>query len=200
MDKALTPTEGVRRRLLAPRQVQETVQILQRAVDVFATGMAYFSGILFLLVAFYTTADVVGRRFGVFSGTTDEVSGYVLVVGAMCGLAFALRRGAHVRIDVLLPAMPPRLRLFMDVLALFSMGFFSFILALYSWRMALQSWEIKARALGLLGTPLYIPQFVMAFGLSLLTLEAGALLLTLMLERLVPKRDGSVPSTVERGE
>lgn len=190
MDKPLKSTAPPLPRF----RVREAVEALQRVVDLLATGMAYFSGILFLLVAFYTTADVIGRRFGVFSGVTDEVGGYVLVVGAMWGLAFALKRGAHVRIDVLLPAMPPRLRFLMDALALVSMGLFSCVLALYSWRMALQSWEIKARALGLLRTPLYIPQFLMAFGLSVLVLEVLAILVVALLKRRASDEGGGPPS------
>jgi len=152
------------------------VGAVRRGVDILATGMAYFSGALFLLVAFYTTVDVVGRHFGVFSAVTDEVSGYVLAVGTMFGLAYALKIGGHVRIDVLLHLMPPRLRASMDSIALALMGLFAFVLALFSWRTALQSWEIKARALGLLGAPLYIPQFLMAIGISILFLEAVVML------------------------
>ncbi|MDW8120274.1 MAG: TRAP transporter small permease [Chloroflexota bacterium] len=143
-----------------------------RMVGYVAEGMALFSGALFLLVAFYTTADVIGRRFGTFSGVTDEVSAYVLVTGAMWGLAFALRTGAHVRIDVLLPVLPRPVRQGLDIVATLLMGLFAGILAFYAWRMAMVSWDLKAKALGLLGAPLYIPQWMMAWGLSVLVLEA----------------------------
>ena len=48
---------------------------LLRAVDRVTAAMAYVGGALFLLVSFYMTADVIGRRIQISSAVTDEMGG-----------------------------------------------------------------------------------------------------------------------------
>ena len=69
---------------------------------------AWVGGATFLVLCFYITIDVLGRRYGgPYSGVTDEISGYVLAIAGTLGLAHAMRVGAHVRIDLLLPRFSP---------------------------------------------------------------------------------------------
>lgn len=147
-----------------------------RAFDRLVTGMAYVSGALFLLTSFYITADVMARKFlGVSSAVTDEIGGYTLALGGMWGLAYALRTGAHVRIDVLLPYLPQRAQSSLNYLALAMMGLFACVVAVYTWRLAFDSFMGDARAMSFLQTPLFLPQSLMAVGLTALGL--GALVL-----------------------
>ncbi len=146
-------------------------------VDRLAATMAYMSGALLLLASFYITADVVGRRFFHFSsGVTDEFGGYALVLGGIGALAFALTTGGHVRIDVLLPHLPPWAQSVLNYAALVAMGIFACIVAFYSWKLALESFSIDARATSVLRTPLFVPQGFMALGFSLLGLQAVVIL------------------------
>lgn len=155
----------------------QAIAHLRKAVDALATAMGYVSGGLYLLLGFYITCDVLGRRFlGVFSGVTDEISGYVLVVGGMWALAYTLKSGGHVRIDLLLPYLPVFLRTVLDYVALALMGLFAFLLSFYSWRLALDSLAMNAKAVSTLGTPLFLPQALMAVGFGMLALESVIML------------------------
>jgi TRAP-type mannitol/chloroaromatic compound transport system permease small subunit len=146
------------------------------ALDAVTRAMAYGSGALFLLVALYLAADAVSRKFfHVSTAVSDEFGGYVLAVGAMWALAYTLRTGAHVRIDILLPHLPARLQILLNYLALAGMAAFSALLARQTWGLALESLATDARAMSFLRTPLFPPQALMAIGLSLLCLEAVAL-------------------------
>lgn len=148
-----------------------------RALDAVARGMAYASGVLFLLVSFYLAADAVSRTFFHFStAVTDEVGGYVLGLGAMFALAYTLRVGAHVRIDILLPYLPVRMQIVLNYVAMAGMALFSAMLAIYTWRYALESLATDARAMSFLRTPLFPPQALVAFGLSMLCLQALVIL------------------------
>ncbi len=148
-----------------------------RVVDRVATGMAYLGGALFLLASFYITADVIGRKFfHISSAVTDEFGGYALALGGMWALAYTLKTGGHVRIDILLPYLPQRLQCFLDYVALVVMGIFVSVVTVTVWRLAIESFNTDARAMSFLRTPLFVPQALVAFGLTVLSLEAIALL------------------------
>lgn len=150
-------------------------RILQ-VVDRLAAATAYMSGALLLLASFYITAEVIGRQFfHASSGVTDEFGGYALVFGGIGALAFALATGAHVRIDVLLPHLPPWAQSVLNYAALAAMAIFACIVAFYSWKLAIDSFSIDARATSVLRTPLFVPQGFMALGFSLLGLQAVAI-------------------------
>jgi TRAP-type C4-dicarboxylate transport system permease small subunit len=162
---------------LQSRPVPPWLIALEGASSVISTAMAYLSGAAFLLLSFYITYDVLGRRYGfTYSGVTDEMSGYVLAVAGTGGLAYALRIGAHVRIDLLIPMMPRKARAILNLGNIALIGLFAGQLAYYSWLSAIESFEIGARGISLLQAPLAIPQSLMAAGLTALALQAVVIL------------------------
>lgn len=155
------------------------------AVDLLATGMAYVSGALFLLASFYITLDVIGRKFfHISSAVTDEIGGYALALGGMWALAYTLRTGGHVRIDILLPHLSRRVQALLNYAAVALMVLFAFMVALYTWRLALDSFAGSAKAMSFIQTPLFLPQSLMAFGFTVLTLEAIVILVVGLVESL----------------
>ena len=176
---------------------------LLRAVDLVTAAMAYVGGALFLLGSFYITADVIGRRYGISSAVTDEMGGYVLAVGGMWALAHALRTGAHVRIDILLPYLPRLLRSVLDYVAVVVMALFASAIAVSSWRLAIESLTTDARAMSFLRTPLILPQGLLALGLTALTMEAVVILVVGLVEsvrvgRLAPLEGVEAPGLAEQ--
>ena len=142
-----------------------------------STALAYVGGAVLLLISFLITADVLARKFlGVSSALTDEFGGYALVVGGLWALAFCLTTGAQVRIDILLPHLPPRVRAALDYAALALLVAFAAIVAWYSWKLALESFQTDARAMSFLRTPLGVPQACMAIGFSLLAIHGVVML------------------------
>jgi TRAP-type C4-dicarboxylate transport system permease small subunit len=139
--------------------------------------MAYLGGAFLFLISIYITADVLGRKFvGVSSAATDEIGGYALAIGGLWALAFCLTTGAHVRIDILLPHFPARLREGLNYAALVLLTAFAAIVAWYAWKLALESFATDARAMSFLRTPLALPQACMALGFTLLALQGAVML------------------------
>lgn len=156
-----------------PRAVQHVLA----ATDVLARAMAYASGAAFVLLAVYMTVDVTGRKFfGISSAITDEVGGYALAFGGMWALAWTLRSNGHVRIDVLLPYLPLRMQWVLGYASLAIMAVFAGAVAAYTWQLAIDSWLTDTRATSFVRTPLFMPQGLMAIGISVLTLETLVLL------------------------
>ncbi|MBI1735782.1 MAG: TRAP transporter small permease [Candidatus Rokubacteria bacterium] len=158
-------------------------------LDSVTHGMALASGAVFLAVSFFITLDVVGRKFfAISSAVTDEMGGYALAFGSMWALAWTLRTGGHVRIDVILPKLPPTLRRVLDYLAMAVMILFAVMVAIYCWTLAYESFDTDARAMSFLRTPIFVPQGLLALGLSVLAIEAVVILLVGIIESLAAGR------------
>jgi TRAP-type C4-dicarboxylate transport system permease small subunit len=161
-------------------------------LDRVTTAMAYIGGGLFIALAFYLTVDVIGRKFFHLStAVSDEYGGYALAVGGMWALAYTLRTGGHVRIDVLLPYLPRTVRSVLDYGALVFMIVFASMISIYTWRLAIDSFVGDGRAMSFLRTPLFVPQGLMALGFTALSVDAIAILLigiaaSMRLGRLAP--------------
>lgn len=153
------------------------VHAAQRRLDRVVLWTGYLAGALFFALAFFITYDVLARKWGDSLGlattrVTDEISGYVLVVAATWGLAYTLRTDSHVRIDVLLPYMPPRLRALADLLASVVMAGFASLFTWRIWILVEDSWETGIRSSTYLLMPLWVPEFILAVGFGLLALAA----------------------------
>ena len=143
--------------------------------------MAWLCGGLFFALAFYTTYDVLARRFGgPFSGVTDEMSEYALALGASWALAYTLRTGGHVRVDVLFGYFGPRLKRALDALALAIMMAFAATVSWYLWKLVGSSYAIGATGHSIIQTPQWIPQAAMASGYTLLALVGLTSLLAVL--------------------
>jgi TRAP-type mannitol/chloroaromatic compound transport system permease small subunit len=160
---------------------------LGRFLDGIFAWAGYVSGLLFLVLAVFVTYDVIARKWGVYlnlptTRVTDEISGYILALAATWGLAYTLRTDAHVRIDVLLPYLPRRLRALADFLAVVLMGFFAGLVSWKIWALALDSFESGIRSSTYLLTPQWIPESILGLGFSLLTLASAAMAVSMLLE------------------
>jgi TRAP-type mannitol/chloroaromatic compound transport system permease small subunit len=168
---------------LKPRSGIPTVV---RVLDLLFIGTGYIAGVLYGVLAFFVTYDVLARKWGSYLGlpttrVTDEISGYMLALAATWGFAYTLRTDAHVRVDVMFPYMGRRLKAAMDFIALILMALFATIIAWKIWALVLDSMESGMKSSTYLLTPLYIPQGILGVGFSLLALAAVFMALALLL-------------------
>jgi TRAP-type C4-dicarboxylate transport system permease small subunit len=134
------------------------------------TALAGFMGIVagwgFVLCAFFIAAEVLARTFlRVSTGSTVEVSGYMLAFGLSWGLAHALAQRGHVRIDMLVNRLPRPARVPLHLLSLGALGVFVGFVANGAWDLVNESLLFNASDISALRTPLAIPQGLWAFGL-----------------------------------
>lgn len=135
-------------------------------------ALAIIGGALLTLLAFFITADVLGRGYGGFySGATDEIAGYAMCLAITWSLAYTLTIDKHVRVNLLLTVVPARIRRLLDWLALALLTLFAIMLAYNCWHLALESFEFNSRSPGVLQTPIGVPQSAMALGFSALGLQ-----------------------------
>jgi TRAP-type mannitol/chloroaromatic compound transport system permease small subunit len=155
----------------------ERVQAVKQAMDRCFLGIGYLAGMLFVFLAFFITYDVLARKWGQAIGipttrVTDEISGYLMALAVTWGFAYTLRSQGHVRIDVLVPYMPHRVRRWMDFLAMWTTGFLACLFAWKVWVLVVDSWQTGMRSSTYLLTPMWIPQGILGVGFSFLAIAA----------------------------
>lgn len=155
-----------------------TLMQLFIAMERISVAMAVIGGGLLTFLAFFITADVLGRGYGGFySGATDEIAGYVMCLAITWSLAYTLTIDKHVRVDLLLGAVGPKARRALDWIALALLTAFAIMLAYNCWGLALDSLTIRSKSPGVLQTPIGVPQCAMAFGFTALALQGVMTLL-----------------------
>ena len=149
------------------------MRAVTRTLDRVYLSMGYLCGMMFLLLALFITYQVIARKFNVVMAPgMDLMSGFTMAMASTWAFSYALRTGSHVRIDVLLPFMSPRVRWWADQAALASIVFFVSITAWKTWVMVLKSYEIGAVTNTYPLVPLWVPQTFVAIGFSMLAFTA----------------------------
>ncbi|HXH03499.1 MAG TPA: TRAP transporter small permease [Candidatus Competibacteraceae bacterium] len=111
---------------------------------------------------------LTGERLGLVVPSYAEFAGYFLAASSFLGLAYTLRLGGHIRVNLVLGRLPAgvrrRLELWCCAAALAMAGYFTFYLGNLAW----ESWSFGDVSTGMVPVPLWIPQAVMTLGLGLL--------------------------------
>ncbi len=163
------------------------MRALTKSLDRVYLGMGYLCGTMFLFLALFITYQVIARKIGVVMAPgMDLMSGYTLAMATTWAFSYALRTGSHVRIDVLLPFMSPRVRWVADQLALSSIVFFIGITSWKTWIMVLKSYDIGAVTNTYPLVPLWIPQTFVAVGFSMLAITAIHMMADMIAEAALP--------------
>jgi len=163
------------------------MRAITRTLDRVYLSMGYLCGMMFLLLALFITYQVIARKFNVVMAPgMDLMSGFTMAMASTWAFSYALRTGSHVRIDVLLPFMSPRVRWWADQAALASIVFFVSITAWKTWVMVLKSYEIGAVTNTYPLVPLWVPQTFVALGFSMLAFTAIHMMIDKIAESTLP--------------
>jgi TRAP-type C4-dicarboxylate transport system permease small subunit len=117
-------------------------------------GMMLAGCVLLLAMTFLIGADVLTRNLGVGGiAWSNEVSENLLYVITLLAAPWLLRQGQHIRVDILLRVIPPRvgwlLEWVSDLLGLACSIYFVW----YGWKVALASYRAGAVTIKTLVTP-----------------------------------------------
>jgi TRAP-type C4-dicarboxylate transport system permease small subunit len=168
---------------------------MRRFLDRLYSFSLYAAAACLVLIAVLVGAQVIGRIFdlllklfgyypyGFLVASLAEIGGYLLAAASFLALAATLKRGAHIRVTMLLGAVSGRARHWLE---LWVLGVGVLFVAYISYgliTLAYDSYRFKEVSYGLIPIPLAIPQAVMAFG-------AVTLLIALLDEFLLTWRSG----------
>jgi TRAP-type C4-dicarboxylate transport system permease small subunit len=108
---------------------------------------------------------------------------YLQSVVLFCGAGWTLRQGGHIRVGVLMQALPPGMMRLLDMIcttfAIGVIGFATWAL----WQQFFRTVDFGSTSFYPMGTPLWIPQGMLTLGITLLCLAFVARLLRLVLNQ-----------------
>ncbi|MFT0548282.1 TRAP transporter small permease [Allopusillimonas ginsengisoli] len=107
---------------------------------------------------------IVTRQIGVHIGGLDAYAGYFMAAAGFLALAHTFSRGEHIRVTLLLSALPAKGSVRLDIFALIVACAIAGNLAWFSCKLVLDSYAYNDISTGDDATPLWIPQIAMAIG------------------------------------
>lgn len=121
--------------------LRAVVHTIDSITDVSGRALAWLALAMGMLTAFIV---VTRYGFGYNSIYIQELVVYLHGSLFMLGAAYALKRGAHVRVDIFYRRFSPRTRAWVDALGgiVFLMPFCLFVLGV-SWQFVTESWAIR---------------------------------------------------------
>jgi TRAP-type C4-dicarboxylate transport system permease small subunit len=153
------------------RRLAAVLEALSDAAGAVAAGAT-------LLLTVMVTSGVAARR--VFNAPflfVEEVSGYVVLAIVFLGLAYTLRTGGHIRVDVVQDRLRGRARTALHVASLLIALVWSGFVVAGTWRLVSEYYTQNVLSFAYLQTPLWIPGSLMVVGGILLALQCVAMLL-----------------------
>jgi len=159
-----------------------------RAVKGFNAFLGYLSAVLIIICTLTLTYEVVVRY--VFNAPTDwnlEFSIFMLVASTFLSAGYTQIKRGHVGIGLLDTIMSARWNrwrfLFADLASMVFCGFVGY----FTWKFFYMVWDQGWRTESPWAPPLWIPYFMMAFGLTTLTMQY---LVQIVEEHLMPLAKG----------
>lgn len=148
--------------------MSKLLRTFDRLLDL--TGL--ISGLLILVAVVIVSAEVVSRHY--FSSPfpwTTEVTQLILVYATFLGAAWLWRDDGHVRVDLLLRALPPRARRIILAVGTVVVVAASGVMAYYAGRVAWDFWERGLRSTGSMEFIRWPSMAAVAFGNLMLSIQ-----------------------------
>jgi TRAP-type C4-dicarboxylate transport system permease small subunit len=163
---------------------------MRSVLDPFYTTLGALGALFILATLAVEVVGIVGRELGFSMAGLDAYAGYCLAAGSFLAMPYALRRGDHIRVTLILARLKPRARYWMEVLCLVVASLLSSYFAWFSAKLVWGSYAFHDVSQNVDATPLWIPQLSMALGLfGLAVAFAEQLVLTLRTGTFAPGAD-----------
>ena len=141
---------------------------MRKALDFLYDAAGCLAAFFMIGILAMVLASVLGRMFGFNLRGSDAYAGYAMAAASFLALAHTLKRGEHIRVNLLLDRFDGRLRRPLELWCHAAGTFFCGALAFYSARLVWQSRTFNDISQGNDATPLWIPQIAMAVGAAVL--------------------------------
>jgi C4-dicarboxylate transporter DctQ subunit len=130
----------------------------------------FLIGLLGLAAMIIGLVQVVGRyvapRYAI--SWAEEVIVYLIIWGIMLAASQLVRTDGHVRPDLVLRAVPPRIQRWMEVINCIAALAFCIGLAWYGWSIVVTSWQLDERSSSDLQFPMWLYSAAVPTGAALM--------------------------------
>ena len=142
--------------------------MVRRLLDALYRLSGYLAAFFLFAIAATIIGQIIGRFVGIAIDST-ELSGFCLAATTFLGLAYTLKGGSHVRVNLLIRhftgVSKKAVELWCCGLAALAVGYLAYNAILFAY----ESFVFGDKSPGLIAAPFWIPQSGMALGLFILT-------------------------------
>ncbi len=137
---------------------------MRRFLDSLYLAAGGLAAVFMVGVLVAVVMSVATRQLGLHIGGLDAYAGYSMAAAGFLALAHTFKSGEHIRVTLLLSALPSRASMRLDIFALLVACAITANLCWFSAKLALDSYSYNDISTGDDATPLWIPQIAMAVG------------------------------------
>lgn len=143
------------------------MRALRRALDALYLGAGIAAALGLIAILVLIVVQMLARWTGeVFPGAPDY-AGYAMAAASFLAFATALNHGSHIRVSILLNALPRRIARWLDAWCLAVGALVMWYFVWYAGRFVYWSWKFNDISQGQDRTPLWIPQSAMLLGAAI---------------------------------
>lgn len=158
---------------------------MRKTLDKLYVGSGVIASLLIAAICVLVCTQVVfnlitrlgGGSINLTIPSYGEFAGYFLAASSFLALAYTLTNGGHIRVNLLLTRLPPRVQLAAEVISLAVCALMSIYVSYYMAKLCLESHEFGDLSPGIVPVSLWIPQSVVLLGLIILSIALVDLLL-----------------------
>jgi len=161
------------------------------ALDRVAVASGALAALFLALIGALIAAQIVARLAGLQIPASDDFAAWSMAASIFLALPYAMLRGDHIRVTLLLHVLPARSQRGYEVLATLVGAALAAWAAWHTAQFVYESYAYDEVSQGMLAVPLWIPQVCMPIGLTLLT--------AMMLRRLAIVLRGGQPEETAHG-
>ncbi|MDI1286451.1 MAG: TRAP transporter small permease [Reyranella sp.] len=140
---------------------------MRRLLDTLYSLSGGLSAFFLAMIGVSILGQIVGRLLNIAFDAT-EVSGFCMAASTFLGLAYTLRAGAHIRVNLLVGRFGPQGRRIVEIWCCSVGGLALAYFAVNAWMMTYDSFIFGETSPGLMAVPFWIPQVGMSLGATIL--------------------------------
>jgi TRAP-type C4-dicarboxylate transport system permease small subunit len=144
--------------------------MLRNALNKLYDASAWAAALMLIGTLLMVVLGMVDRYVSLNVRGTDMYAGYCMAAAGFLALAHTLKKNEHIRVTLLLNAVPPAAKKALELWSLSAAVLLSGLFCFYSMKLAYQSWDFNDISTGNDATPLWIPQIGMAVGTLVLAI------------------------------
>ena len=147
-----------------------TIDVVRGLLDRLYQLGALLAALCLIAILLLIVAQMVARWTGAIFPGAANYAGYAMAAASFMAFASALNRGAHIRVSILLNAVSPRIRRFLELWCFGLGAAIAWYFVYNAYRFTYWSWKFNEISQAQDASPLWIPQSVMVIGGGLLAI------------------------------
>jgi TRAP-type C4-dicarboxylate transport system permease small subunit len=143
---------------------------MRRSLDTLYAACGALACFFLASIAALVILQIATRFFGYLVPGLIEFATYAMVASVFLGMAQTLVENGHIRVTLILFALPPPGRRAFEIASLAVASGVMLYFTFYAADLVKQSWQFGYRDQGMMAVPLWLPQSGMALGAAVATI------------------------------